>query len=109
MRNKFLSFKSKYNIYNLIIIPLLFCFLSGYMVAPIIIPDLANEVNTNPLNGFQLYFGVGWALMVFYYPVKIIAFLFKRLIYKKWEWGYSYSYWVLPIIATTLLFILGGK
>ena len=91
MKN-FLNIKSKYNIFNMLIAPLIFCLISGYVV----------EKSTSPVCGGDIFClaGQGFAIMtLFYYPQKIVALLFNYFTKKEWSWGTSYLFWILPIMG----------
>ena len=84
--------KDKHNIVNMIIVPLAFALLYGILVNP-----LYDDLLILLLSGWNF-------LVLFYYPPKLFFLLLNRFTKGKWEWPYSYSYLIFPILG--LLFHL---
>ncbi len=94
MKN-FLSHNSKYNIYNFLITPNIFVLVFGYYITS----KFANYYWDNML--LEIIHN-GYLFMIFiHYPQKIIVMLYKGIINKNWEWGYSYKYWIFTVILTS--------
>ena len=84
--------KDKYNIVNMIIVPLAFALLCGIFLTPF------DEIDPTVL------IPSGWTVLgVFYYPPKLFFLLLNRFTKGKWEWPYSYSYIILPILVLLIL------
>ena len=99
MKN-FLSHNSKYNIYNFLITPTIFVLVFGYYITS----KFANYYWDNML--LEIIHN-GYLFMIFiHYPQKIIVMLFKGIINKNWEWGYSYKYWIFTVILTSFCSIV---
>ena len=97
MKN-FLSYNSKYNVYNMLIAPTIFILLFGYYIDSIIRAGVTRDWDIR----LAEIIGSGYFFMIFvYYPQKIIVMLYKGIINKKWEWGYSYKYWIFTVILTS--------
>ena len=79
--------KDKHNIKNMIILPLAFALLCGILV--------------NPLDDdLVILLSSGWSFLVlFYYPAKVIGSILNWFTSRKWEWPYSYSYLIFPILG----------
>ena len=99
MKN-FLNHNSKYNIYNLLITPTIFVLVFGYYITS----KFANYYWDNML--LEIIHN-GYLFMIFiHYPQKIIVMLYKGIINKNWEWGYSYKYWIFTVILTSFCSIV---
>ena len=99
MKN-FLSHNSKYNIYNFLITPTIFVLVFGYYITS----KFANYYWDNML--LEIIHN-GYLFMIFiHYPQKIIVMLYKGIINKNWEWGYSYKYWIFTVILTSFCSIV---
>ena len=95
---KILNFNSKYNVYNLLIIPVLFCAVTGYLTAIYSYND--GDSFTDLINWIPTIMGSGMGYMVgFYYPFKIIVLLINRFRKNVWEWPHSLYYWILPVLS----------
>ena len=96
MKN-FLNHNSKYNIYNLLITPTIFVLVFGYYVTSIFANQYWDNILLEIIHNGYLF------MILFHYPQKIIVMLCKGIINKKWEWGYSYKYWIFTVILTLLI------
>jgi len=96
MKN-FLNHNSKYNIYNLLITPTIFVLVFGYYVTSIFANQYWDNILLEIIHNGYLF------MILFHYPQKIIVMIYKRIINKKWEWGYSYKYWIFTVILTLLI------
>ena len=94
MKN-FLNYNSKYNIYNLLITPTIFILVFGYYVTSIFANHYWDNILLEIIHNGYLF------MILFHYPQKIIVMLCKGIINKKWEWGYSYKYWIFTVILTS--------
>ena len=102
MKN-FLSHNSKYNIYNLLITPTIFVLVFGYYVTSIFANQYWDNILLEIIHNGYLF------MILFHYPQKIIVMLYKGIINKKWEWGYSYKNWIFTVILTSFCSIVITK
>jgi hypothetical protein len=87
------SKKNNYTLWNMLIIPFLYSCISGLCQGGNLFLDFPDTITT------------GWTPLFFLYYLPKIFFLFlNRYTKSKWEWPYSLSYFILPII--TMLFQL---
>ena len=87
------SKKNNYTLWNMLIIPFLFICISGFVNNGDLVSDFPGTI--------RLEFA---PLILTYYPLKIFFLFLNRYTKSKWEWPYSLSYFILPII--TMLFQL---
>ena len=81
------SKKNNYTLWNMLIIPFLYSCISGLCQGGNLFLDFPDTITT------------GWAPLLFLYYLPKIFFLFlNRYTKSKWEWPYSLSYFILPII-----------
>lgn len=81
------SKKNNYTLWNMLIIPFLYSCISGMCQGGNLFLDFQDTITT------------GWAFLFFLYYLPKIFFLFlNRYTKNKWEWPYSLSYFILPII-----------
>ena len=81
------SKKNNYTFWNMLIIPLLFSYVSGLC--------LGEDLNSS----IPLTIATGSAtLLLTYHPLKIFILFINRYFKSKWEWPYSLSFFILPIL-----------
>ena len=85
-KSKKKSKKKYYEIFNLVLLPLAFCFI--FSSETITNLESIPLVLTNGLGAFGLL----------YYPQKLIMFLINGLMKKKWNWPIGYAYFIFPTI-----------
>ena len=84
-----------YRIYNLIVIPFIFCFLFNIVTGVNKIESVKDFIPAMA-SGFS-------GLVLAYYPPKLIMLLVNRYRKKKWDWPIGYSYFVFPLLLLLIL------
>jgi DNA-directed RNA polymerase subunit RPC12/RpoP len=92
------SKKNNYTLWNMLIIPFLFSYVSG----------LCLQFNTHGLSNLLTRIPdtimIGYVLLIItYYPLKIFVFFLNQYTKCKWEWPYSLSFYILPVLLFLFL------
>jgi len=91
-----------YKLYNLFFIPLSLVLIGGATQLGVKFYPF-NDISLDTFGDISQFIGFGYgALLIGYYPIKLIVLFVNRYKKNKWEWPIGYSYFILPLIIIML-------